>query len=120
LPVSLNCKNTTPRKRLVNDFYNLAARLSKKTALRTPAKETLAKNVFLLTDIAATESVSLFPNDLAIRGTLAKLDFEKKKKQLGLTDADVLRLIGVDEEKFAEWKTRILTDHSPLKRGLNL
>jgi predicted transcriptional regulator len=43
----------------------------------------------------------LFPNDLAIRGTLAKLDFEKKKKQLGLTDADVVRLIGVDEKKFA-------------------
>jgi hypothetical protein len=60
---------------------------------------------------------------LAIRGTLARLDFEKKKKQLGLTDADIVRLIGVDEKKFAEWKTRVLTsdtDRSLLKRGLNL
>ena len=60
---------------------------------------------------------------LAIRGTLARLDFEKKKKQLGLTDADVVRLIGVDEKKFTEWKTRVLTsdtDRSLLKRGLNL
>ena len=60
---------------------------------------------------------------LAIRGTLARLDFEKKKKQLGLTDADVVRLIGVDEKKFTEWKTTVLTsdtDRSLLKRGLNL
>jgi hypothetical protein len=61
--------------------------------------------------------------DLAIHGTVARLGFEKKKKQLGLTDADVVRLLGVDEKRFTEWKNKVLTpdtDRSVLKRGMSL
>jgi hypothetical protein len=61
--------------------------------------------------------------DLAIHSTVARLGFENKKKQLGLTDADVVRLLDVDEKKFTEWKNRVLTpdtDRSVLKRGLSL
>jgi hypothetical protein len=61
--------------------------------------------------------------DLAIHGTVARLGFEKKKKQLGLTDADVVRLLGVDEKRFTEWKASVLTsdtDRSVLKRGMSL
>jgi hypothetical protein len=61
--------------------------------------------------------------DLAIHSTVARLGFENKKKQLGLTDAEVIRLLGVDERKFAEWKNRALTsdtDRSVLKPGMSL
>lgn len=61
--------------------------------------------------------------DLAIHSTVARLGFENKKKQLGLTDADVVRLLGVDEKRFTEWKNRVLTsdiDRSVLKPGMSL
>ena len=61
--------------------------------------------------------------DLAIHSTVARLGFENKKKQLGLTDAEVIRLLGVDARQFSKWKNRALTsdtDRSVLKPGMSL
>lgn len=62
---------------------------------------------------------------LAMYAALTRLEFEKKKKQLHLSDAEVIKLVGIDARKFGEWKARSLTidtDPSVLKnqRGINL
>ena len=62
---------------------------------------------------------------LAMYATLTRLEFQKKKKHLYLTDAEVIKLVGIDARRFGEWKARCVTvdtDDSVLKNqhGINL
>ena len=56
---------------------------------------------------------------------MAQLSYEEKKKSLGVSDAEIVKILGISEKKFADWKARNITgdnDRSVLKdqRGLGL
>ena len=62
---------------------------------------------------------------LAAYATLMRLDFEERKRRLGFSDAEIVKIVGVSAKNFAEWKARALTtdvDRSVVKkqRGLGL
>jgi hypothetical protein len=62
---------------------------------------------------------------LAVWAAMARLSYEEKKKTLRLSDAEIVRTLGISEKKFADWKARNITgdtDRSVLKdqRGLGL
>jgi hypothetical protein len=46
---------------------------------------------------------------VAACATNSRVEFEKIKKRLGLTDAELIELLGVDRAKFLAWKARAAT-----------
>jgi hypothetical protein len=47
---------------------------------------------------------------LAAYALVTRLEFERLKKHLGLTDANVIQLVGVSAQRFAEWRNRAATN----------
>jgi hypothetical protein len=53
--------------------------------------------------------------NLVIQGTLARLKYEEGKRKLGVTDADVVRVLNIPISSFAAWKSSAETgdvDHT--------
>jgi hypothetical protein len=46
---------------------------------------------------------------VAIQGALARLGFEQSKKLLRITDANLIRILGIDRAAFIAWKTSVYT-----------
>lgn len=61
---------------------------------------------------------------VAVQGTFARIGFEKLKRTLHVTDADVMRILAIDRDSFLAWKhavqvndddDSVISDGSPLR-----